>query len=248
MGEGFVASVRGPSSVFPRGFTWLILAWYAIIALVLVVALRKTDPHLPDWYYRVALAALAVVALTLAGALRGVRHAAFRATADGIWLGIPTTRRRPRRRFTPVPWIDVAQLRVFPRYYGVLIELVLNSPRARRHRDRVPAALALGTLRWLGALIFVGAVGRGWPGLTGRRSHPPRYVIPLADLQSDDLIAGLATLVPPFVRITVWRGRRGSLPPGLDRLYAARARHAARPADHAGGDLPASADRAAPTP
>ncbi|HEY2640698.1 MAG TPA: hypothetical protein VGI66_12545, partial [Streptosporangiaceae bacterium] len=117
--------VRGPASRYPRGFIWLVPAWFAIIggAAMLLGTDASSTGQMPLWLGVSEIGALLVAACILVGVLATVRHRAFRADSHGIWLGVRTTRRRPKLRQVHLTWPEIAQVRMVPRHYGVLLEI-----------------------------------------------------------------------------------------------------------------------------
>jgi hypothetical protein len=200
--------VRGPASRYPRGFVWLIPAWFAIIsyAAVRLGTDASSTGQMPLWLGLTEVGGLVLAACTLGGVLATVRHRAFRADSYGIWLGIRTTRRRPKLRQVHLAWPEIAQLRMVPRRYGVLLEITL-SPAARIvHRPGPVKQVLLFT----GALLLPFVFGRGTPALTTPRLDPPRYQIKICDLTAAELKQALAAVQPDALPVRVLT-RRGAL-------------------------------------
>jgi hypothetical protein len=218
------ALVKGPSVLFPRGFLWLIPAWYAAIALLLDLK-GKT----PVWYGEPAQGGLLLAALTLLCVLATMRNNAFVADGTGIWLGLRAgaTRRlgRRRRALRHLPWAQVEQVQIRRRSYGARLDVILG--------DAAPIVGwtgAVGKIATAGLLLIfpLSYVGRT-PGLLSARSSPPGYRIPLYDVTPAELRLALAQLAPAGVRIAEmsrWRGhatvqkghapsRPSSPPPGV---------------------------------
>jgi hypothetical protein len=201
MDETVTCLVRGPASRYPRGFIWLIPAWFAIVsgAAVLVGTDASSTGMMPLWLAVTEVGGLLLAACTLSAVLATVQQRAFRADEHGIWLGVHTTRKRPRLRQVLLTWPDVAQLRMVPRRYGVLLEITL-SPAARIvHRP----SLVRQVLLWLGALVMPFAFGRGMPALTMPSTDPPRYQIKICDRTAAELKVALATVKPDNVPLRV---------------------------------------------
>jgi hypothetical protein len=185
--------VRGPSSRFPRGYIWMIPIWFAVLGGVVVLVSRRLSGSLPLWLGVSEIGGLVLAGLVLIGVLGTHRRHAFRVSSLGIWLGVRTTRKRPKLRQVYIPWADVAQLRMVPRHYGTLVEITLG-PSARivrvmRLGDQ--AAMLLATL-----LMPVG-FGRGRPALTAARSDPPRYLVKVCEVTVNELRQILAQVKPP---------------------------------------------------
>ncbi len=216
MDDTVTCLVRGPASRNPRGFIWLIPTWFAILSgvAVLVGTAASSTGQMPLWLGVTEIGGLLLAACMAVGVLATVRHRAFRADGHGIWLGICTTRKRPKLRQVHLTWSDVAQLRMVSRRYGVLLEITL-SPAARIvHRP----SLGKQVLVWLGALALPLAVGRGRPALTMSRSDPPRYQIKICDRTAAELKLALAGVTPDALPVRVMM-KKGALrltmpPPG----------------------------------
>jgi len=193
--------VRGPASRYPRGFIWLIPAWFAIIAgaVVVVGAHASASGEVPLWLGITEISGLVLAGSTVFGALATVRRHAFRADIHGIWLGISTKRNRPKLRQVHLAWPEVAQLRMVPRRYGVLLEITLG-PAARIVYRPGPAKQVL---LLLGSLVMPLGFGRGRPALTMPRKDPPRYLVKICDRTAAELKLALATVKPDDVPVRV---------------------------------------------
>ena len=208
MDDTVTCLVRGPGSRYPRGFVWLIPAWFAILtgAAVLLGTVASTNGQIPLWLGLTEVGGLLIAACTAVAVLSTVQHRAFRADSHGIWLGIRTTRKRPKLRQVHLSWAEIAQLRMIPHRYGVLLEITL-SPAARIvHR---PGA-ARQVLRFLGAFLMPFIFGRGTPALTVPRADPPRYQVKICDRTAIELKRALAAVHPDNVLVGVL-GRKGAL-------------------------------------
>lgn len=108
-------------------------------------------------------------------------------------------------------WPDVAQLRMLPRHYGVLLEITL-SPAARIVRRPAPPRRAL---QLLGSLLIPVGYGRGRPALTTPVGNPPRYRVRILDVTPPELRAALAAVQPGSVpmRVFIRKGPRLTVPP-----------------------------------
>lgn len=214
MDDTVTCLVRGSASRYPRGFIWLIPAWFAILsgAALLVGTDASSTGQMPLWLGLTEIGGLLIAACTAVGVLSTVRHRAFRADTHGVWLGIRTTRKRPKLRQVHLAWPDIAQLRMVPRRYGVLLEITL-SPAARIvHR---PSA-GMQVLLWLGALVLPFGFGRGRPALTMPSQHPPRYQVKICDRTAAELKVALAAVKPDTLPLRVMTKKgalRVTLPP-----------------------------------
>jgi hypothetical protein len=185
--------VTGPAPLFPRGYLLLIPVWYVVLAGLLFVKGR-----LPLWYTVIALGALLLAMLILAGVLTTMRQKAFFADENGIWLGIVTRRKRSRRQRILLPWPQIAQLRITSRHYGARLEVMLSPAGSIIHRRRIVSGVFFAGLtviippRWIGRL----------PALLSPRARPPRYLVPLCDT-AEELRAALSAIAPPTVQVTL---------------------------------------------
>jgi hypothetical protein len=210
--DSYTFLVRGPSSTFPRGYAWLIPAWYVILSGGVVLAARRLSGTLTLWLLATEVGGLLIAAVVAWCALVTARHRAFYADRDGIWLGVSTRKKRPKQRQVHVGWAEIEQLRVVPRRYGALVEIRLG-PAA--HIVLRPG-LARQAVRLMGSLIMPFGYGRGRPALTSPRSDPPRYLIKLCDVTATELRQALAGLMPPGGQVRVLpkpRALRLSSPP-----------------------------------
>jgi hypothetical protein len=198
--------VRGPASRYPRGFAWLIPAWFVIVSAFLIGVGAHASGKMPLWLGITEIGGLAVAAFIAFCALATSRQRAFRASTHGIWLGVLSERRRPKLRQVHLSWPDVAQLRMVPRHYGVLLEITL-SPAARIvHRPGV----ARQAVQLLGSLVMPVGYGRGRPALTTSTGHPPRYRVKICDVTPPDLRRALAAVQPGTVPMRVLIRKGGS--------------------------------------
>ena len=103
---------------------------------------------MPLWLGVTELGGLLIAACIRCACLLTVRHRAFRADSHGIWLGVRTNAQRPKLRQVHLTWSDVAQLRMVPRRYGVLLEITLGPAARIVHRPGVgQAGPAAGSAR-----------------------------------------------------------------------------------------------------
>lgn len=192
MDEIYTFLVRGPSSRLPRGYVWLIPIWFAILGGIVALGIRRFGGQLPMWLAGTEIGGILLAGLVLFCVLLTVRRHAFRIGKDGIWLGVRTTRKRPKLRQVHIAWADISQLRMVSRRYGVLLEITLG-PSAR---IVTRPSLARQALILLGVLIMPVGFGRGRPALTAARADPPRYLIKLCDVKPAELRQLLAEVKP----------------------------------------------------
>ncbi len=191
--------VRGPASRYPRGFIWLIPAWFVILSLAALAVGRSASGGLPLWLGLAEIGGLAIALGTVLCVLATVRQPAFRADKHGICLGVSTSRRRPKLRQVQLVWPEVAQLRIVPRHYGALLEITLG-PAARIVHRPGPGRQAL---LLLGMLIMPFAFGRSSPALTSPRMDPPRYRLKICDMSSAELRLALDSVKPDGLGVRV---------------------------------------------
>lgn len=204
--ETVVCLVRGPASRYPRGFIWLIPAWFAILAGAILVASAKVSGKVPLWLGLTEIGGLLLAATTAASVLVTARHRSFYADSYGIWLGRSSRRKRPKLRMLHLAWPEIEQLRMVPRRYGVLLEIT-PSQAARLVYWPGPGQQAL---LLLGALIMPIGFGRGRPGLTTPSMDPPRYLVKICDRSATDLKLALAAVKPETLPVRVLM-RKGAL-------------------------------------
>jgi hypothetical protein len=204
--DSFIGLVRGPSSRLPRGYIWLLPAWFVILsAAVLLIGWLIGGGSLPLWLAGTELIALALAFITLGSVAATVRHPTFRVDANGILLGSRTTRKRPGRRVVVLPWQVIERIRMVTRHDGVLLEITLGPSAPIVHR----AGWARQTLLWFGMLLLPVGVGRDRPALTEPLADPPRYLVRLCDTSPQELRLVLGPLKPPNVPVNLLTRRNG---------------------------------------
>jgi hypothetical protein len=188
--------VRGPASTYPRGYLWLIPIWFLLLSGAVALVSYIVGRSLPLWLAASEIGGLLVAACTAAGVLLTARRMAFLADTRGVLLGSSRKRKRPKFRQVYLPWSDISQVRLVPRRYGVLVELVLSpvAPPVYRPSLRSQAGLLLG------ALLMPIGVGRGRPALTTPRLRPPGYRVRLCQSE-DDLGRALRAVAPETVQV-----------------------------------------------
>ncbi len=207
--------VRGPASRYPRGYVWLIPAWFVIVAAAIVIAGNRASGKMPVWLGISEVGGVLLAFSTLLCVLLTVRRRAFRADQYGIWLGVRTKRKRPKLRQVYLAWPEIAQLRVVPRRYGLQLEVTLSPAARMTHRP----GLIRQSLLLLGSLLMPVGFGRGRPALTLPRADPPRYLIKVCDMNAVQLRLALAPLKPDGVQLRTLtkRGRlRFTVPPARE--------------------------------
>jgi hypothetical protein len=203
----YAALVRGPASLYPRGYPWLVPVWLAALIVLLAWGWSAAVVAPAWWYYPLGLGGLAIAAITLVAVLKTVRHLAFRADGNGVRLGIRSRRKRPRQRQVHLWWADVQQIGILPRHYGALLEITLG-PSARIVRRR---GLPRQALLMTGMLVLPLGLGRGAPRLTEPRGRGPQYRVPLYEVTPEEVGMALAALALPEVEITVMSHRHHPL-------------------------------------
>jgi len=204
--DSFIGVVRGPSSRLPRGYIWVLPAWFLILAGGVVLgAMLIGGGSLPLWLAGTELVAIGLAFSTLISVMATVRHATFRVDANGILLGSRTNRKRPGRRVVVLPWQDVERIRIVSRHYGLLLEITLGPSASIVH----PASWARQALLWIGMLFMPIGLGRGRPALTEPLPDPPRYLVRLCDVTPHEVRLALAPLKPPNVPVNLLTRRNG---------------------------------------
>ena len=197
MDDTVTCLVRGPASRYPRGFIWLIPAWFAILSAAVLAVGRIAGGGVPRWLGVTEIGGLAIAFGTVLSVLTTVRQPAFRADEHGIRLGISTSRRRPKLRQVQMPWPEIAQLRIVPRRYGAMLEISLGPAARIVHRPSPGRQVML----MLGMLVMPFAFGRGTPALTSPRMDPPRYRLKICETSAADLRLALDSVTPDTLRV-----------------------------------------------
>jgi hypothetical protein len=197
--EIYTFLVRGPASRLPRGYVWLIPIWFAIMGGLVALGIRYLSSPVPLWLVGSEIGSMILAAFVLISVLLTLRRHAFRVNATGVWLGISTTRERPKLRQVHIAWAEISQVRMASRRYGVLVEISLGP--AARIVTRPGAGKQ--ALLLLGVLVMPFGFGCGRPALTAARSDPPRYLIKLCDVQPAQLREVLAGVKPPDVPVRI---------------------------------------------
>jgi len=204
MQESLSAPVIGPSAILPRGYLWLAPIWYLLVAGAL--ALGRWPPL---WFRLTAAGGLLLAMVVFVFVLNSITTYAFRATQEGIDLGLPVfsqRRGRQRRNVRHLPWRCIERVRLAPRAYGTRLDLIL-SPNA---------SLALRGFRHGPLRRFVRSVLLLIPfwyllrptALTSPLAGPPRYQVNMRGVSVDELRHQLRAFAPPDVTIAVLvRGR-----------------------------------------
>jgi len=202
--------VRGPASRHPRGFLWVVPVWFVILGAAAVAVSRHASGKVPLWLGATELGGLAIAAFIVFCVLATVRHHAFRAASEGIWLGVSSSRRRPRLRQIYLAWPDVAQVRMVPRHYGVLLEITLTPIAWTAPRPGFARKLMLAFF-----MLLLPGFGRSRPALTAARRYPARYRMRICDRSAGELRLALATVAPqalPLLTVPSRRALRYSIP------------------------------------
>lgn len=210
MDDVVICVVRGPGTRYPRGFLWVVPLWFVVLGAVALGVGRHASGKVPVWLGATELGGLAIAFFIMLCVLATVRHHAFRAASAGIWLGVSTKRRRPRLRQVYLAWPDVAQVRMVPRRYGVLLEITLSPIAVTARRPGVARQAMLAFF-----MLLLPGFGRGRPSLTAARRYPPRYRIQICDRTTGELRLALTTVAPealPLLMVPTRRALRYTVP------------------------------------
>jgi hypothetical protein len=190
MAGTYGAVVKGTYGVLPRGFPWILLVWYAVVAALFGLE-AGSGPM-----FRVVLPAVIVAAGIAASYLVQQRKAAaFLADAQGILLGARWKEPwRDRRKRAQIRWSQIQEIRISPAPAGSAVDIVLSG--LAPHPTVRPAATA-----WALALLPT-ATFLQRPAILEPRADPVRYHAPLFGVGSSEVAAALRTLAPPSVPVT----------------------------------------------
>jgi hypothetical protein len=190
--------VRGPASRYPRGYVWLVPIWFLLLSAIVALVSLSVSGTFPLWLGVSEIGGLLLAACIAACVLLTATRMAFWADRHGVLLGSRRQRKRPKFRRVYLSWSDVAQVRMVPRRYGVLVELLLSPAAPPVYRPSVGSQASL----LLGALIMPIGVGRGRPALTMPRMRPPAYRVRVCE-RADELSSALRLLAPDNVPVRV---------------------------------------------
>jgi hypothetical protein len=189
--------VKGPASRYPRGYVWLFPIWFVVLSAAVALVSIGLSGKLPLWLGVSEIGGLFLAGCIAAGVVLTSRRMAFWADRQGVLLGSRQARRRPKQRQVYLPWSHIAQVRVVPRRYGALVELLLSPAAPPVYR---PSLGRQGSLL-LGALFMPLGFGRGRPALTTMpRLRPPAYRIRICE-RADELAGALQALAPQTVQV-----------------------------------------------
>jgi hypothetical protein len=189
--------VRGPASRYPRGYVFLFPLWFAALSAVVALVSIKLGGKLPLWLGVSEIGGLFFAGCIAASVVLTSRRLAFWADRQGVLLGSRRARRRPKQRQVYLPWSHVAQVRVVPRRYGALVELLLSPTAPPVYRPSLGSQASV----LLGALFLPLGFGRGRPALTTMpRLRPPAYRVRICE-RSDELGRALQLLAPATVQV-----------------------------------------------
>jgi hypothetical protein len=207
--------VKGPASRYPRGYVWLFPLWFVVLSAVVALVSIRVSGKLPLWLGVTEIGGLFFAGCIAAGVVLTSRRLAFWADRQGILLGSRRARRRQQRQVY-LPWSHIAQVRVVPRRYGALVELLLSPAALPVYRPSLGSQASV----LLGALVMPLGFGRGRPALTTMpRLRPPAYRVRICE-RADELGGALHLLAPQTVQVRLLNSmaalRRAGprLPPG----------------------------------
>ena len=191
MANTYVAVVRGPDAVLPRGYLWVVAAG-AVAVSVVVPILSQHSP-----IYAAAMAAAFLLAgLAAIYTMRNAAHQAFAADTDGIRLGVRVSDpKRADRMCKYIPWAEIQQVSIAPAHAGSTVDIVL-APSASAPRTRqvpVPVLIAMTLLPLSYRLLT--------PQLLCPRADPLRYIATLFRAAPTEVAAALRTLAPASVPV-----------------------------------------------
>jgi hypothetical protein len=191
--------VRGPGSRYPRGYVWLFPAWFVIVSAIVALVSVGVSGSLPLWLGASEIGALFLATCIAASVLLTSRRMAFWADRFGVLLGSRRQRRRQKFRQVYLPWSDIAQVRVVPRRYGALVELLLSPAASPVYRPSLGSQASI----LLGALFMPLGFGRGRPALTTTpRLRPPAFRVRVCE-NAGELSRALHDVAPHPVQVRV---------------------------------------------
>jgi hypothetical protein len=190
--------VRGPASRYPRGYVWLLPVWFLVLSGVVALVSFSVSGTLPLWLGVCEIGGLLVAAFIALCVLLTATRMAFWADHRGVLLGSRRERRRQKFRQVYLPWSDIAQVRMVPRRYGVLVDLLLSPAAPPVYRPSLGSQASL----LLGALVMPIGFGRGRPALTMPRVRPPAYRVRVCE-RADQLHSALQLVAPDNVPVRV---------------------------------------------
>jgi hypothetical protein len=191
--------VKGPASRYPRGYVWLFPIWFVVLSAAVALVSVGVSGKLPLWLGVSEIGGLFFAGCIAASVVLTSRRVAFWADRQGVLLGSRRARRRQKRRQVYLPWSHVVQVRVVPRRYGALVELLLSPTAPPVYRPSLGSQASV----LLGALIMPLGFGRGRPALTTMpRLRPPAYRVRICE-RADELVSALRLLAaePAQVRL-----------------------------------------------
>jgi hypothetical protein len=198
MARRYVALVRGPRAIFPRGFLWIVPLWYAVAAIALA-----TRSRLLASYGLILIGMLALAAAILLAVLLNLRCNAFLADDDGISLGLRAAaarhRARRRRRNQRLPWSEIEQVSIAARPYGALVAIRVSEQSAAARAGSEGWRIAASAL----TLVLPPCYLFRMPGLLQPRTGSACYPVPLWDVVPGDACRALAELAPASVPVVV---------------------------------------------
>jgi hypothetical protein len=186
----YVAVVKGSYGWLPRGFPWIFLFWYAIMAAVYGLA-AGSGP----FFSVLAPAVFVITGIAVIYVVQQRKAAAFVADAQGIWLGVQWKESwRDRRKRAHIPWPQIQEVRIAPAGAGSAVDIVLTDLAPQP--TVMPAAAA-----WLLALLPTSTFLQR-PAILEPLTNPVRYHAPLFAVGPSEVAAALRALAPASVAVT----------------------------------------------
>jgi len=180
----YSAGVRGTYGTLPRGYPWVMLAWYAVMAALVPIFMVHS------WVGIVAGLVVFGSGGLIVRWLRIARPAVFSADADGIRLGRD-------RHCILLPWRDIQEIRISPTAVGaggVTADLIMSSG-AHVATSRVPPAAEVLLALIPGSFLFL------TPPLVTPLAGHARYRAPLWGTTPSEVADALRHLAPTSVQI-----------------------------------------------